>query len=116
MKGFKLDLSGDTVIENGLIQYAEDDELLRKTVEMVVGTNKGEWWLDEREGINFRAIITKNPDYDLIRSEIAAALILVDRTFAVTKFDHTLTGRSLHIKFEAMNREGRLIRAAVTYS
>lgn len=59
MKGFKLTSNGDVEILNNQIQMIEGNELLRQTVECVLGTNKGEWVLNPNEGITFRNILGK---------------------------------------------------------
>ncbi|MDL2253307.1 DUF2634 domain-containing protein [Ruminococcaceae bacterium OttesenSCG-928-I18] len=115
MRGFKVGIDGDVVIENGLIQYAEGDELLRKTVEMVVGTNRGEWWLDEREGIDFSAILVKSPNMDLVRDEIHQALLILDDTFVIDSYEHELKDRRMSIRFTASNEAGRKISAETIY-
>lgn len=61
MQGFKLN-NGDVVIENGVIQMTSGGDLLRQTVETVLNTNKGEWWLNPDEGINFSNILGKHTD------------------------------------------------------
>ena len=59
MKGFALSDNNDLVIQNGELQLVEGTDLLRQTVQTVLNTNKGEWFLDEDEGINFRNILGK---------------------------------------------------------
>lgn len=59
MQGFKLN-NGDVVIENGEIQMTSGADLLRQTVETVLNTNKGEWWLNTDEGITFSNILGKH--------------------------------------------------------
>lgn len=59
MQGFKLN-NGDVVIENGEIQMTAGGDLLRQTVETVLNTNKGEWWLNPDEGITFSNILGKH--------------------------------------------------------
>ena len=61
MQGFKLN-NGDVVIENGEIQMTSGADLTRQTVETVLNTNKGEWWLNPDEGINFSNILGKHTD------------------------------------------------------
>lgn len=60
MQGFKV-INGDIAIENGEIQMTSGSDLLRQTVEMVLNTNLGEWWLDPDEGINFNNFLGKHP-------------------------------------------------------
>ena len=59
MKGFKLNENGDVVIENGVIQMAHGTELTKQTIKSVLGTQKGEWFLNWEEGINHNAILGK---------------------------------------------------------
>ena len=63
MKGFKIDKNGDVVIEKNQIQMVENNELLRQTVQCILNTNKGEWPLNEDEGINFYNILGKHMLY-----------------------------------------------------
>ena len=59
MQGFKLE-NGDILIEKGEIQMTSGADLLRQTVETVLNTNKGEWWLDVDEGITYSNILGKH--------------------------------------------------------
>ena len=59
MKGFMLDEQGDIVIESGAIQMVHDAELTMQTIRSVLGTQKGEWFLNLDEGINHDAILGK---------------------------------------------------------
>lgn len=93
--------SGDVVIENGQIMMALDMALEAQNIERLVGTNKGEWWLDTTEGIGFSALLAKNPNFDLVQNEIQAALLRMDDGYVVTEFSHTQTGRALDIRFTA---------------
>lgn len=74
MKGFKLDQYGDVVITDGKIEMVEGIELVAQTLRHVLGTNLGEWEFEEKEGIDFYAILTKNPNYDLIQDTINTAV------------------------------------------
>ena len=74
MKTFKLDHSGDVVITNNQIELVEGVELIAQTLRQVIGTNLGEWFGDEEEGVDFQVILTKNPNYDLIRDTINTAV------------------------------------------
>jgi phage baseplate assembly protein W len=59
LKGFKLNSKGDVEIKNNQIETVEGNELLRQTVQSVLGTNKGEWIFNPDEGINFKNILGK---------------------------------------------------------
>lgn len=114
MKGFKLE-NGDVVISNGRIEMTDGNGLLRQTVESVLQTNKGEWFLNEDEGINFRAILRKMPDFDEIRSEVLDGLTQVDETFVIDTFDYSVTDRNLAIAFTARNGQNETVSGAVDY-
>ena len=59
MKGFALNEQGDLLIENGAIQMAHGTELTKQTIKTVLGTQKGEWFLNWDEGINHNEILGK---------------------------------------------------------
>ena len=114
MKGFKFE-NGDVVFEKGVIPMVEGDELLRQTVESVLGTNKGEWEFNTDEGIDFRAILKKRVNHDEIRNQILQGLQQVDETFMLQDYNWSMDGRKLNISFVAVNSEGRQISQSVTY-
>ena len=58
MTGFQLK-NGDVLIEKNEIQMISGAELLCQTVKSVLNTNKGEWYFDEDEGIEFSNILGK---------------------------------------------------------
>ena len=59
MKDFMLDSNGDTIIENGDIQMVHGGELTKQTIKSVLGTQKGEWFLNWEQGINHNEILGK---------------------------------------------------------
>lgn len=104
MIGFALDQNGDVVIQNNKIVMVSDNELTRQTMRTVVGTNNGEWFLNTDEGINFKNILVKNPDYDVIKGEVTDGIKQVDKDFVLNSFDYSLDkNRNLKIDFEATN-------------
>lgn len=115
MKGFELNEKGDVII-NRDISMVYGNNLLRQTVETLLGTNLGEWFLNENEGIDHRAMITKNPNFDLIQTEIQRGLLQVDNTMWITEYDYFVNGRKLTIHFKARNETGEEIEANQTFS
>ena len=106
IKGFALK-DGDVVIKNNKIVMVKDDELLRQTVECVVGTNKGEWPLNTNEGIVFQNILGKNKTDDMIKYELQDGLSQVDDTFTITSFElENLGGRRFKVTASAQNADG----------
>ena len=59
MQGLMLDEHGDVVIQNGVVQMVHGSELTRQTIKTVLGTQKGEWFLNWDEGINHDNILGK---------------------------------------------------------
>lgn len=83
-KGFKV-VGGDVVV-NQTIEIVQDDEHLRQTIELVIGTNQGEWRYDLQEGIERALLLCKGYDKDEIRNTIEKAVQRVDDTLALTNF------------------------------
>ena len=59
MKGFALTDNNDVAIQNNEIQMINGVELTQQTIKTVLQTDKGEWFLNENEGIDFNAILGK---------------------------------------------------------
>lgn len=116
MKGFMLDNNGDIVINKDIV-FVNDLELLRQTIQTVIGTNKGEWWFNKNEGINFNNILIKNPNYDIIRAEIIDGLSQVDGNIELQKFSCLLDKnvRKLYINFSAKKQDGTIISGSYSY-
>lgn len=111
MKGFALDSNGDLLIENNRIQMINGNELVRQTVERVLHTNKGEWFLNLDEGITFSNILGKQKSEEIIRNEIEEGLSQVDSSFFIETFNFNLdsVNRKLTINFVAKNDNGDTI-------
>lgn len=86
MKGFKLDERGDIVFEKGKIAFVEDINLTVQTIRTVMGTNKGEWFLNDNEGIDFDFILGKGITDDMRLSQCADACQQVDSNLYVYDF------------------------------
>ncbi len=103
MKTFRLDQYGDVVIKDNQIELVEGLDLVVQTLKQVLGTNLGEWFGDEEEGIDFYAILTKNPNYDLVQDTIETAVQKVAESLEIEletdNFIFDLNGRNLTIAF-----------------
>jgi len=109
MKCFSVDY-GDVVISKNDIAIVSGLELERQMITAVLGTNTGEWFLNENEGINFRVILTKNPDYDLIRAEIINGLNQISSDYMLSSFSHELdSSRNLVLNLVITKRTGEEI-------
>lgn len=112
---FKLDNSGDVVIQNNNIQMIDGDDLIRQTCKTVLGTYINEWILNYNEGVNYRNILKKNVDFSTVRSEIYKGLLQVDKSFVLKSFICDIIGRSLHVAFVAVNQAGVTVKGEQNY-
>ena len=117
MKGFKLDERGDVQITNGVIDLVADEELTAQTIRTVIGTNRGEWFMNEDEGIDFNYMLGKNITEDMQRSQIAHGIRQVDDTFSITDFSREIDSitRKATIRFTAQNSEDVVIASERSY-
>ena len=99
MKGFAVDKSGDVIIEKNDIKLVHDTELLVQKIRQTLSTNRGEWWLNPKEGIPVQKILKKKPDPAMIRDYVRNAVAQVDKTLQLTQCDVTTEGRTLKITF-----------------
>ena len=109
MESFKVDSKGDVIIKNNAIEMVKDNSLLAQKVQQVLKTNLGEWCFNENEGIDFQALLCKNPNYEQIEDNIKSGLLQVDETFEMTSFECSLKNRRLFINFTARNENGEEI-------
>ncbi len=117
MTGFALDKNNDILIQNNQIQMVNSEELTKQTMRTVVGTNKGEWCLNENEGINFKNILGKNTDEEIIKNEIEQGLSQIDSSFVITSFamNFDSSTRKLSVDFQAKNSENEAVEIENTF-
>lgn len=117
MKGFALDSNGDVIIEKNKIKLVDGTELIRQTVQTVLGTNKNEWFLNIDEGIDFNNLLGKKKDDEIIRNEIIQGLQQVDGSFVLETFtcDFDRKHRKLTINFKAKNSDGKTVSGSSVY-
>lgn len=117
MKGFALDSNGDVIIENNRIKMIDGNELIRQKVQTVIGTNKGEWFLNIDEGIDFNNLLGKKKDDEIIRNEIIQGLQQVDSSFVLETFncDFDRKNRKLTVNFKAKNSDGEIVSGSAAY-
>lgn len=116
IKCFNLDNSGDVEIANNKIVMTSDSELLRQKVQRLLNTNKGEWFGNPDEGIDFRNVLGKNVEEETVKSEILDGLLQIDDSFIITDFNMSVdnTTRKLNVSFTATNEEGEVLEQTVT--
>lgn len=106
MKGFAIDQYGDVIIENNDVKLAYDTGLLIQKIRQILSTNRGEWWLDPKEGIPVQKVLRKNPNLALIRDYVRSAIAQVDKSLEMTRCDIAIEGRMLKISFSVSGTSG----------
>ena len=113
MKDLQIDSRGDLIISGQDLQLVRDKELTAQKCRLVLSTNKGEWLLNPDEGINFRAILVKNPNEDEILDTVRDGLTQIDTTFRITEHKFETVKRHLILTFKAVNDSGAELSLAV---
>lgn len=116
MKGFKVDDRGDIVFENGKIALIEDNELKAQSLRTVMGTNKGEWFLNDTEGVDFGFLLGKGITDDMRLAQCVEACKQVDESLHITDFsaEKDNSTRKSTIYFTAEG-EDTIINASQSY-
>lgn len=112
MTGFALDENNDIIIENNQINMVNGAEFISQTLRTVTGTNRGEWCLNEDEGINLKIFSGKTvPDEETVRSEIEQGLLQIDSSLVLTDFsmDFDSKSRTLSVRFTTVNGDGESV-------
>ena len=103
MKGFKLDSNGDVVIKENQIVMVGEKELLRQSIQQVLGTNKGEWSLNKEEGVNFYNILGKHGSQTTEIKEDAALKALYNNEINKIKDADTELASKLQNRLEGLD-------------
>lgn len=101
MKSFALDEAGDLCLKNGDIEMNDGAALLRQTARTLLGTNRGEWFLDEDEGLDFGLVLGKAVPEGRLRDEVQKELLKLDENLVIHAFSTEREGRKLGIRFTA---------------
>lgn len=92
-------------------------KLLTQTIESVFQTNKSEWQYDTEEGIDFKQILIKNPNLDIIKNEIRQAIYKIDDTLEMTDFSYTINKTNRHadicVKFQTSDGDNFVLNSTI---
>jgi hypothetical protein len=106
MRDLAVDKTRDLVLKNGDLQLVKGKALTMQKVQLTLSTNKGEWFLNEEQGIDFRVVLTKNPNIEEILNTIQDGLHQVDETLEITEYNVKTENRHLTLTFKAENDSG----------
>ena len=117
MRGFLLDERGDIVFEKGNIAFVTDNELKAQTLRTVMGTNKGEWFLNANEGVDFKYLLGKGITDDMRLSQCRDACLQVDEALYVSDYRSELDNatRASTLYFTAKDSGGTVLNASQKY-
>lgn len=74
MKSFKVSNNGDLIIENGDLVIVDKHEEIRQSIERILTTNVGEWFLDMGFGLDYQAVQGKGKTKERIKLAITEAI------------------------------------------
>lgn len=77
-------VDGDIVIDNGDIVMVEDDEELAQSIQSILQTRKGEFFLEPDHGLSFDNLLGKQANQHEARDDIIEAVSQEPRVAAVT--------------------------------
>ncbi|CAM4013007.1 DUF2634 domain-containing protein [Mesobacillus zeae] len=97
-------IDGDLVFENGDWIFAEGNEELVQSVEAILQTSKGEFFLEEEHGLSHSNLVGKEANQEEVRDDIIEALSQEERIASVrdiTFFDNKkIRHRTVNITLE----------------
>jgi hypothetical protein len=114
MQSLKL-LNGDLMFENGELVIIDGAGELAQCCEIVLGTNKGEWFLNEEMGIDFNKMHGKNVNEQAIRQQIRNGLSQETRIKSVDDITVILDNvkRVSTVTFVATSDDGMSVESEV---
>ena len=96
-------VDGDLSITKGSLDMVDGQQEIKQSIERILSTNKGEWFLDESFGLDYSNLQVKNFDEELIRLDFIEALSQDPRFEELLEFtiDYDSKKRAANINFKA---------------
>lgn len=88
--------------QNNLVMVEGEDEIAQ-SIERVLTTNKGEWFLNLEHGLDYKAITGKGKDKESVKLAIIEAIMQEYRVDVVEEIDIKID-KNRHIKINAKGR------------
>ncbi|AIQ31631.1 hypothetical protein P40081_28470 [Paenibacillus sp. FSL P4-0081] len=113
MLTLKLDDTGDIVLASGQLQMVSGPEEIAQSCRLILGVQKGEWFLNPELGIDHRKFLGKGVSRDELQDEIMSGLLQEPRVQTVDSitFEVDRKLRRLVISFTATGTDGEIITA-----
>lgn len=108
--------NGDLVFERGALEMVEGPKEVVQSCRIILGTRKGEWFLNPDFGLTFDVFLGKSPNQDRMEDELRAALAQEPRIRTVDEITITedRSARTLSVTFTATGVDGGTISEEVT--
>lgn len=108
-----LDSEGDLDISTGDVQLTTGKEAIAQSIDIGLGTIKGEWFADEDEGLDlFGVILVNNPSEPAIQEELRRVVLLSEGVVSVPTISLVLDrpARTLDADIRVISDEGELTK------
>lgn len=110
MKAFKVNKNGDLIIENGDLVMIDGRDELVQSIDRILTTNKGEWFLSMGYGLDYQAIQGKGKNKESIKLANKEAIFQDERVKEVDIVDVVIdTNRHLKVYGTVIDNEGNVI-------
>lgn len=113
MLAIKLDDTGDIEFLSGQLQLVSGQNEIAQSCRIILGINKGEWFLNPELGIDHSKFLGKGVSEDEMRDEIMSGLLQEPRVQTVESIDIDIdrANRRLVVSFVATAKDGQVITA-----
>lgn len=111
MLTIKLDDVGDILVNSGQLQMMSGPLEIAQSCRLILGVQKGEWFLNPELGINHQKFLGKGVSRDEMQDEIMSGLLQEPRiqTVDAIEFDFNRQFRQLVVSFTATGINGEVI-------
>lgn len=112
MRAFELSDKGDLIFNGTELVMTEGLHQIAQEMELSVGTAKGEWFLDEDEGMDYSSLYDQRPfNKDEFRNDAIESLDGTTQPLIVTELlIGKPIGRSVKVELKAETEDGELIQ------
>lgn len=106
---------GDLVFAAGELQMVAGAEEVAQSCRVILGTRRGEWFLNPELGIDFDAFNGKDPSLEVMEDELRAGLEQEPRIQTIDEITITVNkvDRTLLVSFTATAVDGQIVSEEV---
>ncbi|ETT45213.1 hypothetical protein C162_21793 [Paenibacillus sp. FSL R7-269] len=107
----KLDDTGDIALQSGQLQMISGPDEIAQSCRLILGVQKGEWFLNPELGIDHKKFLGKGVSRDEMQDEIISGLLQEPRIQSVDAIEFSFNRqlRQLIVSFTATGTNGEVI-------